>query len=94
MPCLRLCGFLPEVELTPQLSWLCGKPPNASSWLPFGNHASDAGGGREGEDGGEQDAGVDTFNFVKLGFDETDGEQRGGDTDGEADADSRLPKTD
>jgi hypothetical protein len=33
-----------------------------------------------------------TFNFVKLGFDETDGEQRGG--DGEADADSRLPKTD
>ena len=36
------------------------------------------GGGREGEDGGEQDTGVDTFNFVKLGFDETDGEQRVG----------------
>jgi len=32
------------------------------------------GGGREGENGGERDTGADTFNFVKLGLDETDGE--------------------
>jgi len=42
---------------------------------------------RSTTNGGEQDAHVDTFNFVKLGFDETDGEQRGGHANDEADTD-------
>jgi hypothetical protein len=30
-----LCSHLLRTGPTPQLSWLCGKPPSASSWLPL-----------------------------------------------------------